>query len=350
MKILVTGGAGFIGYHVVKRLLQDNHDIVIYDNMNQYYDPSLKYARLEQIGFSKDKIVSEELIYANEFPNLSFVKADLENKSFLEELFQKEKFDFVCHLAAQAGVRYSIENPDIYISSNINGFLNILEVCKINHIKHLTYASSSSVYGLNQKMPFSTADHTDHPVSLYAATKKSNELMAHTYSHLFGIPTTGLRFFTVYGPWGRPDMALFKFTKAILNGEKIEVYNNGEMTRDFTYVDDIVEGVVRVLFSPPVPNSDDLIEQPDSSTAPYRIYNIGNGRPERLMTYIDAIEKSAGLKAEIEFKPLQPGDVVNTSSDCTPLFHDFGFLPNTSITDGVEAFVTWYQNYSKSEI
>lgn len=347
MKILVTGGAGFIGFHVVRRLLQENHEIVIYDNLNHYYDPDLKYARLDQLGIRKDRINTGELVYGIQQPNVAFVKADLENKNYLLALFKEQKFDFVCHLAAQAGVRYSIENPEVYISSNIIGFLNILEACKMHKVKHLTYASSSSVYGLNQRMPFSTTDHTDHPVSLYAATKKSNELMAHTYSHLFGIPTTGLRFFTVYGPWGRPDMALFKFTSAILKGETIEVYNNGEMTRDFTFVDDIVEGVVRVLFSPPSGDANNLIDKPDSSTAPFRVYNIGNGHPEKLMTYIEAIEKSAGRKAKIDLKPLQPGDVINTSSDCDPLFHDFGFLPNTSINDGVEAFVSWYKNYSK---
>ena len=329
---LVTGAAGFIGFHLSKRLLEEGCKVIGLDNLNDYYDVNLKKARLEILE-KEDKF--------------TFVYADLQDKKAIDKIFQQNKIDIVVNLAAQAGVRYSIINPYAYIESNIMGFMNVLEACRHNEVEHLVYASSSSVYGANKKMPFSTSDNVDHPVSLYAATKKSNELMAHTYSHLYGIPTTGLRFFTVYGPWGRPDMALFLFTKAILNNEPIKVFNYGKMERDFTYIDDIIEGVVRVIANPPKPNENyDIIrENPSTSSAPYKIYNIGNNKPVELMEFIETIEKHLGKKAKMEFLPMQAGDVPKTYADVDDLVRDVGFKPETSIDEGIGEFVKWYKEY-----
>ena len=334
MKYLVTGSAGFIGFSVAKKLLDEGYNVVGIDNHNDYYDPKIKDSRLE--------ILLEHESYKH-------FKADLSIKDKIDIIFKDTKPDCVINLAAQAGVRYSLENPYAYIQSNIVGFMNILEVCKHFCVKHLVYASSSSVYGANTKLPFSIHDNVDHPVSLYAASKKANELMAHTYSHLFNLPTTGLRFFTVYGPWGRPDMALFKFTKAIINGEKIKVFNNGNHERDFTYIDDIVEGVIRVAMSPAKPNTDWSGNKPDpaSSLAPWRVYNIGNNKPENLMKFIEVIEKEIGQEAIKEFLPMQPGDVPDTFADIEDLKNDFNFQPSTSLKDGVKKFVDWYFDYYK---
>ena len=310
MKFLVTGAAGFIGFHTCKRLLEAGHEVVGLDNMNDYYDVNLKQARLDLL----------------QSPLFSFHKIDLADREGIARLFANEKFNRVIHLAAQAGVRYSLENPFAYADANLIGYLNILEGCRHNNVEHLLYASSSSVYGLNRKMPFSTDDSVDHPVSLYAATKKANELMAHTYSHLYGIPTTGLRFFTVYGPWGRPDMALFKFTKAMLEGKPIDVYNYGKMKRDFTYIDDIVEAIVRMQDIIPQPNPEWTVEtgSPADSSAPYRVYNIGNSSPVELMDYITALEEAMGMVAEKNMMPIQPGDVLETSADTKPLYDAVG--------------------------
>ena len=298
MRILVTGTAGFIGFHLAKKLLERGDEVIGLDSINDYYDINVKYGRLTETGIEKEKIEYAEFVQSSKYPNYKFVQLNLEDRKAVLELFEKEKFDKVVNLAAQAGVRYSIENPFAYIESNINGFINILEGCRHNNVKHLAYASSSSVYGLNEQMPFSTSSNVDHPMSLYAATKKSNELMAHTYSHLYNLPTTGLRFFTVYGPWGRPDMALFLFTKAALEGKTIDVFNNGDMLRDFTYIDDIVEGVVRVTDNPAKsnPNWNGKNPDPSTSSAPYKIYNIGNNNPVKLMDFIEAIEKTLGKK------------------------------------------------------
>lgn len=333
MKFLVTGAAGFIGFHACKRLLQAGHEVVGLDNMNDYYDVNLKQARLDLL----------------QSPLFSFHKIDLADREGIAQLFAHEKFNRVIHLAAQAGVRYSLENPFTYADSNLIGYLNILEGCRHNHVEHLLYASSSSVYGLNRKMPFSTDDSVDHPVSLYAATKKANELMAHTYSHLYGIPTTGLRFFTVYGPWGRPDMALFKFTKAMLEGKSIDVYNYGKMKRDFTYIDDIVETIVRMQDIIPQPNPEWTVEtgSPADSSAPYRVYNIGNSSPVELMDYITALEEALGMVAEKNMMPIQPGDVLETSADTKPLYDMVGFRPQTTVSQGVKNFVDWYKAYYK---
>ena len=334
MKFLVTGAAGFIGFHTCKRLLEAGHEVVGLDNMNDYYDVSLKQARLDLL----------------QSPLFSFHKIDLADREGIARLFANEKFNRVIHLAAQAGVRYSLENPFAYADANLIGYLNILEGCRHNNVEHLLYASSSSVYGLNRKMPFSTEDSVDHPVSLYAATKKANELMAHTYSHLYGIPTTGLRFFTVYGPWGRPDMALFKFTKAMLEGKSIDVYNYGKMKRDFTYIDDIVEAVVRMQDIIPQPNPDWTVEtgSPADSSAPYRVYNIGNSSPVELMDYITALEEALGMVAEKNMMPIQPGDVLETSADTRPLYDAVGFRPQTTVRHGVKNFVDWYKAYYKA--
>ncbi|MEM0628582.1 NAD-dependent epimerase [Klebsiella michiganensis] len=334
MKFLVTGAAGFIGFHTCKRLLEAGHEVVGLDNMNDYYDVNLKQARLDLL----------------QSPLFSFHKIDLADREGIARLFANEKFNRVIHLAAQAGVRYSLENPFAYADANLIGYLNILEGCRHNNVEHLLYASSSSVYGLNRKMPFSTEDSVDHPVSLYAATKKANELMAHTYSHLYGIPTTGLRFFTVYGPWGRPDMALFKFTKAMLEGKSIDVYNYGKMKRDFTYIDDIVEAVVRMLDIIPQPNPEWTVEtgSPADSSAPYRVYNIGNSSPVELMDYITALEEALGMVAEKNMMPIQPGDVLETSADTRPLYDAVGFRPQTTVSQGVKNFVDWYKAYYKA--
>ena len=331
-KILVTGAAGFIGFHLSKRLLGKGVQVVGLDNLNDYYDVNLKYDRLKQLV---------------ETPGFRFVKMDLADREGLAALFLEEGFDSVVNLAAQAGVRYSLENPYAYIDSNVSGFINILEGCRHNKIKHLVYASSSSVYGANTSMPFSVHDNVDHPVSLYAATKKANELMAHTYSSLYRLPTTGLRFFTVYGPWGRPDMALFLFTKAILEGRTIDVFNYGKMQRDFTFVDDIVEGVVRVLER--VPEGDPAWSggspDPGSSYAPYKIYNIGNNNPVELLRFIEVLEKALGLQAKKNLLPLQLGDVPATYADVDDLMRDVGFRPETSIEEGIAKFVKWYRAY-----
>ena len=331
MKFLVTGAAGFIGFHVSKRLLNDGHQVVGIDNINDYYDLKLKESRLEQL----------------ESPSFTFYKLDLADRDGMAKLFETEQFERVIHLAAQAGVRYSLENPYAYADSNLTGYLNILEGCRHNKVQHLLYASSSSVYGLNRKMPFSTDDSVDHPVSLYAATKKANELMAHTYSHLYSIPTTGLRFFTVYGPWGRPDMALFKFTKAMLEGKSIDVYNYGKMKRDFTYIDDIVEAIVRIQDVIPQPDPEWTVEEgsPATSSAPYRVYNIGNSSPVELMDYINALEQALGLEAKKNMMPIQPGDVLNTSAETQALYKTIGFKPETPVQQGVKNFVDWYKEY-----
>ncbi len=349
MKILITGTAGFIGFHTAKRFINESFEVVGLDSINDYYDKNLKYARLAETGIERDKITYDHLVKSTKFDNYHFIKLQIEDKDEILKLFESEKFDYVCHLAAQAGVRYSIENPYVYFHSNINGFLNIIEACKRNNIKHLVYASSSSVYGLNKKMPFSTSDNVDHPISLYAATKKSDELIAHAYSHLFNLPTTGLRFFTVYGPWGRPDMALFIFTKAILENKPISVYNNGDMMRDFTYIDDIVEGIFRIVQQPAETNLEWSGNKPDpaSSSAPYKIYNIGNGNPVQLMDYIKAAEKALDKKAEKKFMSMQPGDVQKTFADISSLEKDFDYKPNKNIETGVNEFVKWYRKYYK---
>jgi UDP-glucuronate 4-epimerase len=317
---LVTGAAGFIGMHLSKELLEHGCKVIGYDNLNNYYDVNLKFNRLAIL---------------NQFDNFTFHKADLVDKAYLEMLFSDNDIDIVINLAAQAGVRYSIENPDAYIQSNIVGFFNILEMCRHHHVKHLLYASSSSVYGANKKIPFSTEDKVDNPVSLYAATKKSNELMAHTYSHLYKIPTTGLRFFTVYGPYGRPDMAYFIFTKAIMEGNPIKVFNDGDMYRDFTYIDDIADGIIRLIENSPALDNKEL---------PYKVYNIGNNKPEKLMDFIQAIENAVGKEAVKEFYPMQPGDVYQTYADVTDLIADVGFKPDTPIEVGISRFVEWYKN------
>jgi len=317
------------------------------DCINDYYDINLKYARLNVTGIEKNKIDYGTFVQSSKSKNYKFIQLKLEDRDAILKLFSDEKFDKVCNLAAQAGVRYSIQNPFTYIDSNINGFLNILEGCRHSNVKHLTYASSSSVYGLNEEMPFSTGHNVDHPISLYAASKKSNELMAHTYSYLYGIPTTGLRFFTVYGPWGRPDMALFLFTKAILEGKPIDVFNNGNMQRDFTYVDDIVEGIIRVLDNPSKTNTSWTGKDPDpsSSVAPYKVYNIGNSSPVKLLDFIEAIENALGKKAIKNYLPLQAGDVPATWADVNDLVEDFNYRPNTPIQKGVNEFVSWYKDF-----
>ncbi len=345
MKILITGTAGFIGFHLANALLERGDQIIGIDSINSYYDVELKYSRLAASGIDRKEIVWNSKVQSSKYPNYQFLRLDLTDNKGLSQLFTTEKFDKVINLAAQAGVRYSLENPQAYIDANITGFLNILENCRHHKINHLVYASSSSVYGNNSKMPLSTADNVDHPISLYAATKKSNELMAHTYSHLFGIPTTGLRFFTVYGPYGRPDMALFLFTKAILAGEAIQVFNNGEMQRDFTYVDDIVGGITRVLDHQPLPDLTNSNDPSVSKSAPYKIYNIGNSTPVRLLDFIEAIEDKLGLKAKMELLPMQPGDVPMTWADTADLQANLGYTPATTIRDGINRFIEWYKTY-----
>jgi UDP-glucuronate 4-epimerase len=334
LKILVTGAAGFIGYHVARRLLERGDAVIGIDNLNDYYDPSLKDARLSLV---------------RKFANFQFERVDIADRAAMEQLFASHRPQRVVNLAAQAGVRYSLTNPHAYTDSNITGFLNILEGCRHNDVEHLVYASSSSVYGANTQQPFSEHQNVDHPVSLYAATKKANELMAHTYAHLFGLPTTGLRFFTVYGPWGRPDMALFKFTRGILAGEPIPVFNEGRMVRDFTYIDDIAEGVVRVVdrVAAPDPDWDSSDPDPARSRAPYRVYNIGNNQPVELLEYIAVLEETLGKKAKMELLPMQPGDVPSTMADVSELQEAVGFRPSTSVRDGIAAFVTWYKDYYK---
>lgn len=334
MKVLVTGAAGFIGFHLCQRLLERGDEVVGLDNLNDYYDVNLKYARLTQIENT---------------PNFRLIKMDLADREGIADLFRAEGFDRVVNLAAQAGVRYSLINPHAYIDSNLQGFMNILEGCRHTKLEHLVYASSSSVYGANTSMPFSVHDNVDHPLSLYAASKKANELMAHTYSHLYGLPTTGLRFFTVYGPWGRPDMALFLFTRAILAGEPIDVFNFGKMRRDFTYIDDIVEGVVRTLDHTATSNPqwDGATPDPGTSAVPYRLYNIGNNNPVELMYLIEVLEKKLGVTAQKNMLPLQPGDVPATYANVDALIADVGFKPATPIEIGVERFVAWYREFYK---
>lgn len=333
-KVLVTGAAGFIGFHLALKLLKNGCSVTGIDNLNPYYDVNLKKARLKKL---------------TRFHNFTFVKADLSHRNEIEKIFATNKFNIVVNLAAQAGVRYSLDNPYAYTESNITGFVILLECCRHANIKHLVFASSSSVYGANKKMPFSVHHNVDHPVSLYAATKKANELMAHTYSHLFSVPCTGLRFFTVYGPWGRPDMALFLFTKAILTGKPVKIFNHGKMKRDFTYIDDIVEGVLRVMGTPPEPNPDWDAVNPDPGTsyAPYKIYNIGNNNPVNLMEFIQTIEKATGIKAKKEFVDMQQGDVVATYADIDDLINDVDFNPSTLLETGIKNFVYWYKDYYK---
>ncbi len=324
MRVLVTGVAGFIGYHLAKRLLAEGMQVYGVDNLNEYYDVNLKKARLAQ------------LTPHSEF---TFEYLDLSDRTAVAQLFETQQFDCVVNLAAQAGVRYSLYNPLAYVDSNVTGFVNLLEGCRHSAVKHLVFASSSSVYGVNPKTPFSTSDNVDHPISLYAATKKANELMAHTYSHLFQLPTTGLRFFTVYGEWGRPDMAYFKFVKAIEAGEAIDVYNYGDMQRDFTYIDDVIEGVVRVMHKIPVSGQDRLTQ------APYKLYNIGNNKPVTLKRFIEVVEQALGKEAQKNFLPMQPGDVPTTYADVDELMQDVGFKPSTAIEEGIDRFVRWYRDY-----
>jgi UDP-glucuronate 4-epimerase len=339
MKILVTGAAGFIGFHVSKKLIANNHEVIGLDNINDYYDVTLKYGRLNELGIDmnkaeKFKVSAESSKYPKAF---KFYRMNLEDKTALNQLFTQEKIDVVCNLAAQAGVRYSLENPKAYIDSNIVGFLNILECCRNHNIKHLVYASSSSVYGLNKKVPFEISDNVDYPISLYAATKKSNELMAHTYSHLYGFQSTGLRFFTVYGPWGRPDMAMFLFTEAMVKGNPIKVFNNGNMERDFTYIDDIVEGVVRII--------EKSTEERIANQELYKLYNIGNNKSVKLIDFIKAIEKSLGITAKKEMLPMQPGDVTKTWANVDDLVNDYDYSPHTPIAEGIRSFVKWYRKF-----
>jgi len=355
VKILVTGTAGFIGYHLAKKLLKRGDEVVGLDNINDYYDVNLKYARLNELGINArhsvlDTESTPKLVQSSKYKNHKFIKANLEDAQAINKLFEEEKFDAVVNLAAQAGVRYSIENPHAYIQSNVVGFMNILEACRNYGVKNLAFASSSSVYGLNKSQPFQTSDHTDHPVSLYAATKKSNEMMAHTYAHLYGISCIGLRFFTVYGEWGRPDMAPMLFADAITNDRAIKVFNHGNMSRDFTYVGDIVDGIIKVIENPakPLNNSeiDSLSNLPsDRSSAPYRIYNIGNNSPVQLLDFIKTLENAIGKEAIKNFMDMQDGDVVSTYADVTDLINDFGYKPETSLEAGIDAFVKWYREF-----
>jgi len=355
LKILVTGTAGFIGYHLAKKLLQRGDEVVGIDNINDYYDVNLKHGRLKDLGIDSQKTENatsveyeEDIPYkSTKYPKHTFIKLDLSDNQGIDKLFKAQKFDAVVNLAAQAGVRYSLENPQAYIQSNIVGFMNILEGCRHYGVKNLCYASSSSVYGLNQSQPFKTTDPTEHQVSMYAATKKSNEMMAHTYAHLYGIQATGLRFFTVYGPWGRPDMAPMLFADAILNDRAIKVFNHGKMSRDFTYIDDIVDGLIKVIDSPAKLNGQWNAKKPDisSSSAPYRLYNIGNNSPLSLMEFIETIEDALGKKVEKNYLPMQDGDVVSTYADVSGLIDDFGYKPKTKLKEGIGAFVSWYREF-----
>ena len=338
MRILVTGCAGFIGYHLTQKLIENGHNVMGIDNLNDYYDVRLKLDRLKELGIDSDNALHQNKAVASDsFKSFKFVRMSIEDRENLPQLFSHNHFDVVCNLAAQAGVRYSLENPEAYVDSNIVGFLNILECCKNHKIEHLVYASSSSVYGMNKKIPFTTTDSVDHPISLYAASKKSNELMAHTYSHLYGIRTTGLRFFTVYGPWGRPDMAMFLFTDAILKHKPIKVFNHGKLERDFTYIDDIVQGITQIVENRHTAayNSDNL----------YHLYNIGNSKSVKLLDFIEAIEDDIGLKASKEMMPMQPGDVEKTWADVSGLERDYNYRPNTPIKSGIQKFITWYKTY-----
>ncbi|EDM38341.1 putative udp-glucuronic acid epimerase [Pedobacter sp. BAL39] len=347
MKVLVTGTAGFIGFHVAKYLLERGDEVVGIDNINDYYDVSLKYRRLEETGITKGDIHYGELLQSSRYENYHFAKLDITDHGRLKKIFKGCHFDAVCHLAAQAGVRYSLSNPKAYVDANIVGFLNILECCRLHKTRHLVYASSSSVYGLNEQMPFSVEHHADHPVSLYAASKRSNELMAHSYSHLFGLPTTGLRFFTVYGPWGRPDMALFIFTKAMMEKQAIDIYNHGRMKRDFTYISDIVSGIVGTLDRPAKADPDwsGLLPNPSNSCVPYRLFNIGRGQSVSLMDFITEIEHNTGCEAIRNYLPLQSGDVAETWADISKIQEVMNYAPKVSVTEGVQHFVAWYKDF-----
>ena len=347
MNVLITGTAGFIGFHLSRRLVELGYRVTGLDSINDYYDVNLKYSRLGVSGIPQGEIAYNRLVSSSIHENYQFIQLNLEDREALDKLFSAQNYQVVINLAAQAGVRYSLTHPHVYIDSNITGFLNILEACRHHPVENLIYASSSSVYGLNKRMPFSVTSNVDHPVSLYAASKKSNELMAHTYSHLFGIPTIGLRFFTVYGPWGRPDMALFLFTKAILEKKPIQVFNHGKMERDFTYIDDIVGGIQEMIPNPPLPGGAWDPESPDPSTssAPYKIHNIGNSSPVNLMVFIEALEKELGTVAEKEFLPIQAGDVEKTWADVTSLKKDYGYNPGTPVETGIRNFVNWYREY-----
>lgn len=349
MKVLVTGSAGFIGFHLSNRLVKDGFEVIGLDSLNDYYQVSLKYDRLSAAGIDLRETTYNKILKSSINEKYSFIHLNLEDRDDLEKLFKEQQFDYVVNLAAQAGVRYSITNPHAYIEANIVGFANLLECCRNNSIKHLVYASSSSVYGLNEEVPFKTDHSVDHPISLYAATKKSNELMAHVYSHLYNLPTTGLRFFTVYGPWGRPDMAMFLFTKAIIDGKPIQVFNNGELERDFTYIDDIVDGVVKVINHPAMPDPAWSGKDPlaSSSKAPYKLYNIGNQKPVKLTAFIEAIEKKLQKKADKIMMPMQPGDVYKTYADTSRLTAELGYQPKTSVEEGVSNFIDWYLDYFK---
>jgi UDP-glucuronate 4-epimerase len=335
MKVLVTGAAGFIGYHLCEKLISEGYNVIGLDNINDYYDVNLKYGRLKELGVSKEQIEWNVITNSQKSNLFNFIQLNLEDKSEIDELFKNQQFDIVCNLAAQAGVRYSLEQPFKYIESNITGFLSILEGCRNYGVKKLIYASSSSVYGLNEKIPFSVNDNVDHPISLYATTKKTNELMAHTYSHLFGIQTIGLRFFTVYGPWGRPDMAMFLFTDAILNNKPIQVFNEGNLSRDFTYVDDIVGGMLSIVNA----------FKNETIQTKYKLYNIGNSKPVKLLDFIESLEKATGIKAAKKMLPMQPGDVEKTWADTQELTEDFSYKPDSDIDFGVKEFVKWYKEY-----
>jgi UDP-glucuronate 4-epimerase len=349
MRVLVTGAAGFIGFHTTKRLLKRGDSVVGIDSINAYYDPELKFARLAELGIGREAERWGEVVGSMKYPGLRFIRMKLEDREAIEALFRGESFDRVINLAAQAGVRFSIDHPRDYIDSNIVGFLNILEGCRQAKTPHLIYASSSSVYGLNDTRPFSTKDHTDHPVSLYAATKKSDELMAHAYSHLYGLSTTGLRFFTVYGPWGRPDMAYFKFAKAIVEGRSIDIYNNGDMWRDFTYIDDIVEGILRIADKIPQGDNtwDSANPDPSRSSAPYRVYNIGSNHSERLSTFVETLEKAIGKPAVKRYLPMQPGDVYATEAEIDDLENTVQWKPHTNIAEGLKRFAEWFSAQNK---
>jgi len=355
MRTLVTGAAGFIGFHLCRRLIEEGDEVVGLDSINDYYDPELKYGRLAELGLGREEAEVEaagrSVAARGRFPSFSFRRAALEDRSAMESLASEGRFDRVCNLAAQAGVRYSLENPRAYVEANVVGFLNVLELCRATGVGHLVFASSSSVYGLDESLPFSVHCGADHPVSLYAATKKADEMMAHAYAQLYGIPATGLRFFTVYGPWGRPDMAYFKFAKAISEGRPIDLYNGGDMLRDFTYIDDVVEGIVRVLGSPARgdPAWNPRSPDPASSSAPYRLYNLGNSSPERLETFIAAIEKALGGKAERRLLPMQSGDVRATAADVSDLERDFGWKPSTPLEAGIGRFAAWFKEYYSEE-
>lgn len=347
MKILLTGAAGFIGSAVVEKLVMDGNEVVGIDNINDYYDPTLKFDRLKALGVSDDAQIWGQPVKSQKWPNFTFIRLDIKDKDAIKKIFEEGNFQSVVHLAAQPGVRYSISHPQVYIENNVNGFLNILEGCRVHNVEHLVFASSSSVYGLNGKTPFAENDGANHPVSLYAATKKANEMMAHSYSYIYGLPVTGLRFFTVYGPWGRPDMSPFLFIDGILKGKPIKVFNNGDMLRDFTFIDDIVESVSRVIKVVPQANRNwDAVEaDPSCSSAPYRIYNVGNQQPTKLLNYISAIEDELGQTALKDMQPMQPGDIYQTYADSSSLAEAIGFTPGTSLKDGIHKTVAWFRAY-----